>query len=95
MASEASVEAETSKKDILAKNMPATGTAKMKFGVLIGLIEVGEIENRDIVDTVLDLLVGGNFDLESNFIIQEPDNIGHLVDMLEHCSVTLQVSHAC
>lgn len=56
MASEASVEAETSKKDILAKNMPATGTAKMKFGVLIGLIEVGEIENRDIVDTVLDLV---------------------------------------
>ncbi|XP_041461080.1 neurobeachin-like isoform X2 [Lytechinus variegatus] len=90
MATEASVEADTSKKDILAKNMPSTGTAKMKFGVLIGLIEVGEIENRDIVDTVLDLLVGGNFDLESNFIIQEPDNIGHLVDMLAHCSVTLQ-----
>ncbi|XP_071511589.1 neurobeachin-like isoform X5 [Diadema antillarum] len=90
MAAEGSGEAETPKKDVIAENMPATGTAKMKFGVLIGLIEVGEIANRDIVDTVLDLLVGGRFDLESNFIIQEPDNISHMVEMLSHCAVTLQ-----
>ena len=56
MAAEGASEAETTKEDIIAKNMPADGTTEMKFGVLIGLIEVGEIENRDIVDTVLDLV---------------------------------------
>ncbi|MGH0177540.1 UNVERIFIED_CONTAM: hypothetical protein FKN15_075557 [Acipenser sinensis] len=29
---------------------------KMKFAVLIGLIQVGEVSNRDIVETVLNLL---------------------------------------
>ena len=39
-----------------------SGTTKIKFGVLIGLIEVGievgEISNRDVVDTVLNLVSG-------------------------------------
>lgn len=29
---------------------------KMKFAVLIGLIQVGEVSNRDIVETVLNLV---------------------------------------
>ena len=29
---------------------------KMKFAVLIGLIQVGEVTNRDIVETVLNLV---------------------------------------
>ncbi|ROL54255.1 Neurobeachin [Anabarilius grahami] len=29
---------------------------KMKFAVLIGLIQVGEVSNRDIVETVLNLI---------------------------------------
>lgn len=46
------------KTDIFAANMPASAncSSKMKFGVLIGLIEVGEISNRDVVDTVLNLV---------------------------------------
>ena len=46
------------KTDIFAANMPASASCsvKMKFGVLIGLIEVGEISNRDVVDTVLNLV---------------------------------------
>ena len=56
MAAQGASEAETSEKDTIAKKMPTTGPTKMKFGVLIGLIEIGEIENRDIVDTVLDLV---------------------------------------
>ena len=56
MAAQGAGEAETSEKDTIATKMPTTGPTKMKFGVLIGLIEVGEIENRDIVDTVLDLV---------------------------------------
>lgn len=32
---------------------------RMKFAVLIGLIQVGEVSNRDIVETVLNLVSGG------------------------------------
>ncbi|XP_038150368.1 neurobeachin [Cyprinodon tularosa] len=63
---------------------------KMKFAVLIGLIQVGEVSNRDIVETVLNLLVGGEFDLEINFIIQDAESIGCMMELLEHCDVTCQ-----
>ncbi|CAJ1065088.1 neurobeachin [Xyrichtys novacula] len=63
---------------------------RMKFAVLIGLIQVGEVTNRDIVETVLNLLVGGEFDLETNFIIQDAESIGCMVELLEHCDVTCQ-----
>ncbi|XP_045929150.1 neurobeachin isoform X5 [Micropterus dolomieu] len=62
----------------------------MKFAVVIGLIQVGEVSNRDIVETVLNLLVGGEFDLETNFIIQDAESIGCMVELLEHCDVTCQ-----
>ncbi|KAM7374484.1 hypothetical protein PAMP_007139 [Pampus punctatissimus] len=35
-------------------------------------------------------LVGGEFDLEMNFIIQEAESIGCMVDLLSHCEVTCQ-----
>ncbi|XP_049431595.1 neurobeachin isoform X4 [Epinephelus fuscoguttatus] len=63
---------------------------KMKFAVVIGLIQVGEVSNRDIVETVLNLLVGGEFDLETNFIIQDAESIGCMVELLGHCDVTCQ-----
>ncbi|KFP81248.1 Lipopolysaccharide-responsive and beige-like anchor protein [Apaloderma vittatum] len=63
---------------------------KMKFAVLTGLVEVGEVSNRDIVDTVFNLLVGGQFDLEINFIIQEGEGITCMVDLLDKCDVTCQ-----
>ncbi|XP_077403426.1 neurobeachin a isoform X3 [Vanacampus margaritifer] len=63
---------------------------QMKFAVLVGLIQVGEVSNRDIVETVLNLLVGGEFDLEMNFIIQEAESIGCMVELLAHCEVTCQ-----
>ncbi|KAM6933600.1 neurobeachin isoform 2-T2 [Xenentodon cancila] len=61
---------------------------KMKFAVLIGLIQVGEVSNRDIVETVLNLLVGGEFDLETNFIIQDAESISCMVELLDHCDIT-------
>nr|XP_057936358.1 neurobeachin-like isoform X2 [Doryrhamphus excisus] len=63
---------------------------KTKFLVLTGLIQAGEVSNRDIVETVLNLLVVGEFDLETNFIIQDADGIGCLPALLEHCDVTCQ-----
>ncbi|XP_062964914.1 lipopolysaccharide-responsive and beige-like anchor protein isoform X5 [Cynocephalus volans] len=63
---------------------------RMKFAVLTGLVEVGEVSNRDIVETVFNLLVGGQFDLEMNFIIQEGESIMCMVDLLEKCDITCQ-----
>lgn len=63
---------------------------RMKFAVLAGLVEVGEVSNRDIVETVLNLLVGGHFDLEMNFIIQEPESIECMVELLNKCEATCQ-----
>uniref|UniRef100_A0A673WVJ3 LPS responsive beige-like anchor protein n=1 Tax=Salmo trutta TaxID=8032 RepID=A0A673WVJ3_SALTR len=63
---------------------------KMKFAVLAGLVEVGEVSNRDIVETVFNLLVGGQFDLEMNFIIQEQDSIVCMVELLDKCEPTCQ-----
>nr|XP_061811916.1 neurobeachin-like [Nerophis lumbriciformis] len=61
-----------------------------KFAVLSGLIQAGEVGNRDIVETVLNLLVAGEFDLESNFIIQDAEGIGCLPTLLELCDVNCQ-----
>ncbi|KAM9314187.1 lipopolysaccharide-responsive and beige-like anchor protein isoform 2-T2 [Pholidichthys leucotaenia] len=63
---------------------------RMKFAVLTGLVEVGEVSSRDIVETVFNLLVGGQFDLEMNFIIQEPESIVCMVELLDKCEPTCQ-----
>ncbi|KAF4071383.1 hypothetical protein AMELA_G00272490 [Ameiurus melas] len=63
---------------------------RMKFAVLEGLVEAGEVTNRDIVETVFNLLVGGQFDLEMNFVIQETESIMCMVVLLDKCEVTCQ-----
>ncbi|XP_040823276.1 lipopolysaccharide-responsive and beige-like anchor protein isoform X2 [Ochotona curzoniae] len=73
----------------LNPGLPIRGT-RMKFAVLTGLVEVGEVSHRDLVETVFNLLVGGQFDLEMNFIIQEGESITCMVDLLEKCDVTCQ-----
>ncbi|XP_029090870.1 lipopolysaccharide-responsive and beige-like anchor protein isoform X1 [Monodon monoceros] len=73
----------------LKPGLPIRGI-RMKFAVLTGLVEVGEVSNRDIVETVFNLLVGGQFDLEMNFIIQEGESIICMVDLLEKCDFTCQ-----
>uniref|UniRef100_A0A674PMY5 Neurobeachin n=1 Tax=Takifugu rubripes TaxID=31033 RepID=A0A674PMY5_TAKRU len=35
-------------------------------------------------------MVGGEFDLEKNFIIQDVQSIGCMVELLEHCNITCQ-----
>ncbi|RUS75334.1 hypothetical protein EGW08_016901, partial [Elysia chlorotica] len=63
---------------------------ELKFGLLIGLIELQQVSNKDVVDTVLYLLVAGDFDIESNFVIQDPQNVVHMLKLLEACTHTLQ-----
>ncbi|XP_060530790.1 neurobeachin isoform X11 [Cylas formicarius] len=62
----------------------------LKFAVLIGFIEVGQVSNKEVVNTVLQLLVGGEFDMELNFIIQDVQNIRHMLELLDHCPTNLQ-----
>ncbi|XP_011499560.1 PREDICTED: neurobeachin-like [Ceratosolen solmsi marchali] len=62
----------------------------LKFAVLIGLIEVGQVSNREVVNTVLHLLVGGEFDMELNFVVQDAQNIRHMLELLDHCPSNLQ-----
>ncbi|KAG8453968.1 hypothetical protein GDO86_000553 [Hymenochirus boettgeri] len=72
-----------------AAGLPIRGI-RMKFAVLSGLLEVGEVSNRDLVDTVFNLLVGGQFDLEMNFIIQDAESIICMIELLDKCDVTCQ-----
>ena len=36
-------------------------------------------------------LVGGEFDIEANFVIQDPKNVLQMLNLLKECSETLQV----
>lgn len=40
---------------------------------------------------VLLQLVGGEFDMELNFVIQDAQNIQHMLELLDHCPPSLQV----
>ncbi|OCT97014.1 hypothetical protein XELAEV_18009233mg [Xenopus laevis] len=73
----------------LGPSVPIRGI-RMKFAVLSGLLEVGEVSTRDLVDTVFNLLVGGQFDLEMNFIIQDAESIICMIELLDKCDVTCQ-----
>ena len=63
---------------------------EVKFKLLIGLIKADQVSNKDVVNTVLHLLVGGEFEIETNFIIQESKNILHMLEVLSVCPSTLQ-----
>lgn len=39
-------------------------------------------------------LVGGEFDMELNFVIQDAQNIKHMLELLDHCPPNLQVTIA-
>ncbi|RMC07221.1 hypothetical protein DUI87_16677 [Hirundo rustica rustica] len=57
---------------------------RMKFAVLIGLIQVGEVSNRDIVETVL------------NLPLKEEEDLGVLekkLDMTQQSTVAVQNNH--
>ena len=40
-------------------------------------------------------LVGGEFDMELNFVIQDAENIRHMLELLDHCPHPLQVGVTC
>lgn len=44
------------------------------------------------VSSIVFQLVGGEFDMELNFVIQDAQNIRHMLELLDHCPPNLQVS---
>ncbi|GIY42985.1 hypothetical protein CDAR_461831 [Caerostris darwini] len=48
------------------------------------------IQQYKVLDSSIDHLVGGEFDMELNFVIQQPQNIVHMLDLLDHCPSNLQ-----
>ncbi|XP_077608761.1 neurobeachin [Crocuta crocuta] len=61
-----------------------------------GLLRIGGMSTAELAEQELCcqdkkfLLVGGEFDLEMNFIIQDAESITCMTELLEHCDVTCQ-----
>ncbi|CAL2037445.1 unnamed protein product [Caenorhabditis brenneri] len=47
-------------------------------------------DRTQIVDNLFNLLVGGHFDQESKFVIEEASNVDHMLTLLSHCDADLQ-----
>ncbi|EFO98577.1 CRE-SEL-2 protein [Caenorhabditis remanei] len=47
-------------------------------------------DRTQIVDNLFNLLVGGHFDQESKFVIEEASNVDHMLTLLSHCDCDLQ-----
>ena len=46
-------------------------------------VKMDEVNNKDVCNYMLNLLVGGEFDLEKNFIIQNVKSILHLIQVIK------------
>lgn len=46
-----------------------------------------------IIISIFFQLVGGEFDMELNFVIQDAQNIKHMLELLDHCPPNLQVTY--
>lgn len=57
---------------------------QMKFAVLVGLIQVGEVSNRDIVETVLNLV-------SANTAVDINQKGSHIENKRNHCALTRYV----
>jgi len=85
----------------LSKESAQAKTWNQKFDVLIKLIKQGSengpiLSDIDIVDTIFHLMVGGEFDLETNFVITQnfegadQNKISKMLDVMENCNVKCQ-----
>ncbi|WKX98416.1 hypothetical protein Q1695_013812 [Nippostrongylus brasiliensis] len=60
------------------------------FERLILGIKDGSMEKSEIVDQLFNTLVGGQFDLETRYIIEDSSNIERMLTLLTHVDETLQ-----
>ncbi|XP_059080572.1 neurobeachin-like isoform X3 [Tigriopus californicus] len=78
--------------EVLVKSLltQAKTSDRDKFKTMEKLIRDKRITNKEVVNGVLFLLVGGEFDLELNFVIVEPNNIHYTLELLDTCDQRLQ-----
>ncbi|CAB3401727.1 unnamed protein product [Caenorhabditis bovis] len=58
---------------------------------LVSALHNGNPSDRSqIVDNLFNLLVGGQFDQESRFVIDDAANVDHMLTLLSHCDYDLQ-----
>ncbi|CAJ0580841.1 unnamed protein product, partial [Mesorhabditis spiculigera] len=65
-------------------------TPEQTFARLKAGIEDGSAGNKYIVDSIFNVLVGGPFDLENRFIIENSESIERMYELLNICDEVLQ-----
>ncbi|PAV82534.1 hypothetical protein WR25_15898 isoform B [Diploscapter pachys] len=65
-------------------------TPQEAFDRLLKGFKDGSIQRSEVVDQIFNVLVSGQFDLESRFIIEDSTNITRLITFLTHCDESLQ-----
>jgi hypothetical protein len=66
-------------------------TSEQAFERLHIGIKTQSLSNKEVLDNVFKVLVGGPFDLESRFIIENGESIVGMLNLLDECSSKLQV----
>nr|CAH0107648.1 unnamed protein product [Daphnia galeata] len=70
--------------------LQASTETSLKFACLVRFIEASHVSRKEILESVLYLLVGGEFDMELNFVIQDGESVVHMLAFLDNCPCNLQ-----
>jgi hypothetical protein len=63
---------------------------KQNLDKILEKLKTNQITNKEVVDYILNLLVGGEFDLEKNFIIKNVNNILYMMQVIKCASSSLK-----
>lgn len=67
-------------------------TRNLTFDQVIDKLRENRISNKDICNYILNLLVGGEFDLEKNFVIQNVTSILKMIQVIKCANPSLKVN---
>ncbi|XP_059351407.1 neurobeachin-like isoform X3 [Daphnia carinata] len=70
--------------------LQASTETSLKFACLVRFIEASHVSRKEILEAVLYLLVGGEFDMELNFVIHDGESVVHMLAFLDNCPCNLQ-----
>jgi hypothetical protein len=65
---------------------------KLSFDEIIDRVRVNSIANKEVCNYILNLLVGGEFDLEKNFVIRNINSILNMIQVIKCARPALKVS---
>lgn len=65
--------------------------SSLTFDELIDRLREDSIANKDVCNYILNLLVGGEFDLEKNFVIQNVTSILKMIQVIKCANASLKV----